>query len=349
MSILIERKFISYISSTLDKFKWITPNQVANFRCNICGDSESSTNKARGYIYAIGVSDMFCYKCQNCGASMSFKKYIKQYFPHYSKELRLDEFQFSRSSNSAVSKPVAVKDVGSIINKTKVRLEACNKLLTCLSDLPSDHLAVKYCTSRQLPESMMSSLYYTPDYKAWINQYVPNDDRRYPSDARLVMLMKDKDGTIFGAQGRTLSNSSNRYITVKFDESRPKVFGLDAIDISLPIFVLEGIIDSLFIPNAIAICGGDVSQSIRATGVTDFSKFIVALDNEPRSIDTVRRMESAISLGCNICFWDVDSSLKDVNDMIKSGMKRSDVLRSIERNIFKGHKALAKLKHWKKV
>ena len=347
MSSFIEQRFISLIAPMHDRFKWVVPGQVANCRCLLCGDSQKSKYKARGYFYIVKKSDMFCYKCQNCGASMSFKKYLKLQFPHYSKEMRLEIFAFNRGHDTPLDtyKPQPIK---SIVQDVKVQLDAPDELLTPLSSLPDDHISVKYCLSRKIPRSKFSDLYYTKNYREWVTTHMDVGEKKYPKDERLVLLMKDKDGKIFGAQGRTLTNSSLRYSTIKFDESKPKLFGLDKVDTTLPIFVLEGVIDSLFIPNSLAICGGDIGSALEAVGV-DFSNFIVVLDNEPRKSDTVRRMMTAISLGCKICIWDVDPSLKDVNEMISHGMSRAEILKRIGSNIYSGSKAIAKLKHWKKV
>lgn len=347
MSAFIEQRYISLISTMHDRFKWVIPGQVANCRCLLCGDSQKSKHKARGYFYVVKKSDMFCYKCQNCGASMSFKKYLKLQFPHYSKEMRLEIFAFNKghdiSSSARNTTPIVP-----IVEETKVLLDSPDALITPLSELPEDHIAVKYCVSRKIPQSRFADMYYTKNYREWVCSHLDVGERKYPKDERLVLLMKDFDGKIFGAQGRTLTNSSLRYSTIKFDESKPKVFGLDKINKELPIFVLEGVIDSFFIPNSLAICGGDISSALQVVGV-DFSNFIAVLDNEPRSPDTIRRMTNAISLGCKICIWDVDPSLKDVNEMIKSGMPRADILKRISSNIYSGSKAIAKLKHWKKV
>ena len=63
---------------------------------------------------------------------------------------------------------------------------------------------------------------------------------------------------MFAVQGRALSQSDLRYITVRIDEQYPKIYGLDRVDISKPIYVVEGPIDSLFVDNCIAVAGGDL-------------------------------------------------------------------------------------------
>ena len=77
-------------------------------------------------------------------------------------------------------------------------------------------------------------------------------------------------------QGRSLSPKSNlRYITILFDDEAPKLYGLDKIREGAPVYVTEGPFDSLFIPQAIAMCGADVDP--RRWGI---SNPIWVYDNE---------------------------------------------------------------------
>ena len=41
------------------------------------------------------------------------------------------------------------------------------------------------------------------------------------------------------------------------DEDEPKIFGLDEMNKKLPVYVVEGPLDSTFIDNSIALCGSD--------------------------------------------------------------------------------------------
>ena len=72
-------------------------------------------------------------------------------------------------------------------------------------------------------------------------------------EPRLVIPFFDKSRKMFAVQGRALGQSDLRYITVRIDEQYPKIYGLDRVDISKPIYVVEGPIDSLFIENCICL------------------------------------------------------------------------------------------------
>ena len=59
-------------------------------------------------------------------------------------------------------------------------------------------------------------------------------------------------------QGRSLSSSGLRYITVLLDEDQPKIFGLDTINHERTTYITEGPFDSLLIDNSLAMAGADV-------------------------------------------------------------------------------------------
>ena len=53
-------------------------------------------------------------------------------------------------------------------------------------------------------------------------------------------------------QGRAFGNEQPKYLTIKFDENKQKVFGLDNINLQEHIYIVEGPIDSMFIDNCLA-------------------------------------------------------------------------------------------------
>ena len=57
MSIWIDVKYLNLVSSKLSFFKKKGDN-LWNFRCPVCGDSEKKKSKARGYVYKKG-NDLF--------------------------------------------------------------------------------------------------------------------------------------------------------------------------------------------------------------------------------------------------------------------------------------------------
>ena len=105
-------------------------------------------------------------------------------------------------------------------------------------------------------------------------------------------------------------------------------------------------IDSLFLPNSIAVGGSDfkkIDDSIKENA-------IIIYDNEPRNTEIVKKIEEVIDLGYTVCIWNDRrvKGLKDINDMIQSGLTSEDVIEIINSNSFTGLSAKLKLKEYKK-
>lgn len=342
--ILVEQSYVMQMSIHLDRFKWVPSVRAAKFRCPICGDSKKNTAKTRGYIYINPTTRThFSYKCFNCGMTMSFLKFIKDYYPSIYAQMRMD-----------LIKETGFKREEKLVDKEEVKkyeIKEDSNYKTCLTELPSHHKAVQYCVGRNIPKEVYSKIFFVKNFAKYVNSICLNKYEKIPEDERIVFEFRDKDGKLFGAQGRILDKGSKkiRFLTLKFDESAHKIYGLESVNKELPVIVTEGVIDSYFLTNAIAQTGGDVLPDLdKIIGVPKSNIYIV-LDNEPRSKDTVHRMENAINHGYNVHFWNVDSSLKDINDMILAGITSKDIMQSIFENSASGFKAKMKFHSWKKI
>lgn len=338
----IERDWINNIASSLEKFSW--QGNTANFRCNICGDSDSNKSKRRAYFYKS--KDGYSFKCHNCGAAHRFSTYLRMTFPLEYQKFKVDLLKDKQAGRTLFDIPD---------KKTEPKLPPLKKELKkhtqiSLDKLPMDHISVKYCVGRRIPVNKFDRIFYTDNFSEWVKENAPSYDyQRLPKDARVLFVLRNRQKKIIGVQARTLDpKSTMRFITLKFDPIANKIYGLDYLDETRPYFVVEGIIDSYFLPNSVALCGGDVTMSLSEL---DKDKAIIVLDNEPRSKDTVTRLKKAIELGYTVCIWDsLDSKYKDINDMIlKGGLTRKDVLKAISQGICKDVDALLRLHLWKRV
>ena len=124
-----------------------------------------------------------------------------------------------------------------------------------------------------------------------------------------------------------------------FDDHQ-KVFGLDTINQNEKVYVTEGPLDSLFVDNAIAMCGADVDLS-----AWDY-EFVYVYDNEPRNKQIIERMEKSISKQDNIVIWPKNVKQKDINDMVLAGLDPSAIILS---NTYNGLEAKLKFTDWKRV
>ena len=204
-----------------------------------------------------------------------------------------------------------------------------------INKLNTTHPARRLVESRQIPEEFYSDLYLCTKFFQWAKI---QSKQEHP---RLVIPFRDETGEVFAAQGRAFGKEVPKYLTVKFAD-KPKIFGLDRVDLSRRIYVVEGPIDSLFIDNCLAVAGADFNH-LQLEDVT------VVLDNEPRSREIITRMENLIDTGYALVIWPQSIQQKDINDMILAGMSSSEVEETIKQNTHHGLEAKMKLAAWKRI
>lgn len=328
----LEQKYINLISYKLKKFKKVGQNY--NFRCCYCGDSKKSESKARGWIFSSKDSPTM-YKCHNCGTPRIFGDFLKDQdynlYAEYLKDKMVDG-----SGNTSIP---------SLQKKTPAAPVTKPIALKTIAELKSDHPARVYVASRAIPESRFDELYYTTKFKTWVNTLIPDKFEYTKNDEpRLIIPLLNEAGKMFGFQGRSFKpNDPLKYITILLDEDMPKIYGLHKIDKTKPVYAFEGPIDSMFIPNSVASAGGKIETNLKKAGIKDA---IVVYDNEPRSIDTVKKMMKSVEAGYPICIWPDNVRESDINNMI---LHKIDAKALIDGNIYKGLSARLKLIEWKKV
>jgi len=326
---LIDSKYISLISSSLQKFKRVKSN-LYNFRCPICGDSQRNKNKARGYIYEVKNNANF--KCHNCGSSLSFSNFLQKINPQMHKEYSLEKFKEGKTGKNFV-----VKSPQFEFKKPDFSKKIVKKKLLDIQKASENEKAKAYLESRKLNSD---KFYYVDNFKSWVNSIKKSfDDVKYDEPRIVIPLVYENK--LIGIQGRSINPSSVKYITIMLDEEAPKIYGFDRIDKELPVYVVEGPFDSTFIDNCVAMCGSD--------GDVDCLKgsdIIFVYDNEPRNKEIVRRIGNTIDRGFKVVIWPKGIQEKDINDMAISGHQVSDVLKL---NTYSGLEAKIKFNNWKKV
>lgn len=337
----IDIKYINMLSPRLDKFGWKKQN-LAACRCPICGDSEKVRSKTRFYFYERG-GNYFC-KCHNCGFGSTLGTLLRKMDEDMSRQYRFEivkEKGYSHASTRTHAPTHA---------SVRKERDAVLSMLDDLSSLPKEHPAVEWATKRKIPSSQMDRLFYCDNYGEWAKNIDP--EVKAGDDERIVIPIIDSDGKVVGAQGRILNGKPDRsvirYITVKADKDAGKQwFGLDRCNPKETVIVVEGPIDSLFLPNAVAMVG--LSDALNIPKSLENSRLIFALDNEPRNVEVSKMMERLMEQGFSVCVWsDKMRGLKDINDMVLSGMPAGSIAREIERNAHSGLSGLIALKRWAK-
>ena len=310
------------LSPRLDKFKKVRDN-LFNFRCPYCGDSQKSRSKARGYFYR-KKNDYF-YRCHNCGKGTTFGKVLEYLDVTMYKEYIMERYK----GDAPKTEQPEFKFEAPKFKKIDPKLEN----LIPINKLNSWHPARQFVESRQLPEEFYSDLYLCPKFFEWSKI---QSQQEHP---RLVIPFRDESGEVFAAQGRAFGKEIPKYLTIKFQD-KPKIFGLDRVDFAKRYYVVEGPLDSMFLNNCLAVAGAD----FRYLPPGDTT---IVLDNEPRSIEIIKQMERLIHQEHELVIWPDTITQKDINDMVLAGVK--DIQTTIDNNTFSGLEATMKLSAWKRI
>jgi len=329
MSIYIDKKYINLVSSSLEKFKW-KKDSLANCRCPMCGDSSRSKVKARGYFYLKG-NDFF-YRCHNCNYGTNLYNFLEKISPAYCREYALERWKNGENGNSNYKKP-----------KIEIKFETKQKLnkafdFPTVASLDDDHVCKKYVLKRRIPEKYHEILLYAEKFPTNISSKLEEND------PRLFIPVYDEIGDLVSYQGRSLTNSSIKYITQHLLEKNAW-FGMSDLKDG-EVFVFEGPIDSMFIPNSVATLGmGNWSK------IPEFllgRKLIYVLDNEPRNKEVVKTMLDICNDKKNVCVWPEKIKYKDVNEMILAGYTPNQIKKIIIENTCSGPFCLFKITQWRK-
>ena len=328
---MIDVQYLYNISPRLDRVKKKSRN-LFNFRCPYCGDSQKNKSKARGFVYA--VKNEYFYKCHNCSKGTTLSKLIEYIDPQLHKEYIIEKY---KTGNNNTTKEPEFK-----FEPVKFDDKALKELTRL--DTISDHPAYKMFVEKRHLQNYHDKLYVTWHFYAWVNKLIPNKFPNIKEDhPRVVIPFLDVDNKMFAFQGRAFGDEQPKYITIKLDEKKRRIYGLDRLDVSKTTYITEGPIDSLFLPNAIAVAGSDLEiQSLKR-------KAVYVFDNEPRNGEIVNKMKKLIEKNYKICIWPKSLKYKDINDMVMAGMTPVEVQGIIDNNTFSKLSAHQQLVNWKEV
>ena len=229
--------------------------------------------------------------------------------------------------------------------KPKFKPQPTKINLPSIDELDGEHFARKYFESRKIPESFKDKVYFAEDFREWAQEISKIDYSNLGKDEpRMVIPFFDMEGKLIAAQGRALGKSELRYITVKVEESYRKIYGLDRWNPEDTTYITEGPIDSMFLPNCLAVAGGDL-QTIKM----DKEQTVLIFDNEPRNEHTVKKLMKAIDDGWSVVIWSKERKFKDINDLIMSGLLTDEILFIINKRTMRGLEADWAAREWRNV
>ncbi len=341
MSIVTDTNYLLQLSPRLERFKKVR-DYLWNFRCPHCGDSQKNKLKARGYAYR-KKTDLY-FKCHNCGMGQSVGNLIKDIDPSLHKRYVMERYKAGETGKGKTKAPEFK------FEPPKFKPKKTIIHLPSIGSLPKEHYARVYYEGRKIPNQYMDKIFFSEDFKNWAQSVCQVDySNLTKGEPRLVIPFFDKDNKLIGAQGRALRESKVRYVTVKVHENAQKVFGLERWNKKEPTYLIEGPIDSLFLPNCLAMAGADMSDLSFLNKINTTLIF----DNEPRNEHIVKRMTNALEGGWRVLVWPDSGNKwnsrapKDINEMILGGKTSDEILEIINRNTYSGQMGKWEVTMWK--
>ena len=329
MTLSIDLKYFTQISSQLERCKQ-RDSYVFAFRCPICGDSRENKAKLRGYVYRRG--DGLSFTCHNCNTPIGFRgllKFVDQnVYAQYSSESFLDKKKWDNKE----------PEKKSVYEKARLPFQK-------LSELPSNHDAVKWFRGRMLPEKFLSEFYFVDEFKkvGMLNPIAK--EKAITDEPRILIPVWSEDRQLQALVCRDLYDwTDKKYMILKFYDGSI-IYGLERLDKNKPIYVVEGPLDSLFIPNCLAVIG----TAFGKIDLFDLPKrrCTVIFDNQPKEPQIVNQLKRFIKNGYNVVIWKSREGQKvDINDMVKNG---EDPMKEIKERTFNGLMAELEFTKWRKI
>ena len=334
MALYDDITFLNRLAYKLDKFKE-THKHVWNFRCPICGDSKKDPHKARGYIYAR--QDRLVFKCHNCSEALTFAGLLQSTDPLLYEEYRTSLYVPNRRTAPKPAEPEKPKR----LHGDKIFYEVCKRC----SDLPPTHEARKYLLARHVQDH--NGVYFVERggdlAQANPSRYegIRKIDRGY---IVFPYFYRNSLGgwSVAKVKARCLGEVDRkyRYLSISFSDVEGHLpYGGHRIDPNDTdnIYVVEGEIDSLMLPNAVARGSSDLYNVATCLPPgTDNRRLVFIYDNEGRNKEIRRNMERTQKGGYRIFRWPKDIPVhvaKDLNDVIANGLyDREGLLELVKRN-----------------
>jgi len=271
-------------------------------RCPLCGDSRKSKTKMRGHYY-IQSQTFHCFNCSSSVSALTLLKHLSGEDYQSLKRQYIKESYSSKSKQKKADKQPTVldelKDVESIIPASWYN--------------PLSESAKSYLDNRMIFDAPFigdTSFYSCFD----------KNNLEY-----ILIPWKFKDVDVYYQINDFMKHGERKYI---FPYNKTKmIFGLDNIDRSFKyIICFEGVYDSLFVKNGIAIGGKSITnnQRILLKSLFPHHKIVMALDNDVAGKEAALKQ---IDEDPSLCFFNWAKkypNVKDINDLVIN-MNRVDL------------------------
>lgn len=338
----LEEKYINSISFELPKFEQTSRQPpVFNFVCVQpgCGAGKKRIKK-KAYFYL--KDDHFYYKCFRCGHHQRFTNFLKEFNSSLYQEYVLENLQETKKARPERLKFTATQNATELLEERR-RMEAIMALFRSVDHVPMKHPAFQYVKRRKIDPKWYHRLFVIEEAKDIAKLFPEYEEKVRGSETRLFIPCFDRDGQLVGGTCRAIDPCLElRYIAVRVHDQSELVFNLDLIELHEPVLVVEGPIDSMFLPNCIGAGGLNLKKLLK---IVPRDNLTLVFDNQPKHPTVVSSMRSAISLGLPVVIWPNELPYKDINDMVLNNVEPLPIIKS---HTYRDTQAGVRLELWKR-
>jgi len=333
MSLWIEETYLKLIGHRLTRFSQIDTHRW-KCSCPICGDSAKKKNKTRCY-FGVKTGKLMLH-CFNCNAGKQFSTFLREFDNNLYQQFILETFKDNLNTDSR-----NLENIMKHIPETKKYIPDIFADLPLVSSMDSKSLVYIFSEQRKLPIDTFE-FHFAVNFVDWAKGHTEKfNSWRGKDHSRLIIPWRDREAKIIGYSARALDNSQEqKYYRIFLDDSsKEKYFGIDRFDASEQVYVLEGEIDSLMIPNAIAVGNGKLHSYMNKDA-------IYIPDSDTRNPHIMRGVREMIDVGLRVCLLPTDLP-KDLNEMAQNGFTCDEIIDIINGNTVQGLAAKMKFSTWK--
>ena len=344
---ILNKKFAndSYIKRKIDVY-----HDRLNFSCVCCGDSLSNIRKKRGNLYL----DTLVYHCYNCGAHMGINTLLHRFNEELSNEDKIVVHEIQQNAKKFEKRVSSSQSSMSmtLLDKLAIPKDILFRQLGIISPY-KDVTASNYLKSRMINIKDWKYFAYNPLTKELyilntspldrvigfqIRQLDPKSHKQRYTSSRLTKIYSDvfnKD--INGIVERLLLKESlgEKYIEeedgveniVANLDRLSGIFNIMNVNLSQPLTIMEGPIDSLAIANSIAL----QSAAKHLDGFFDEVENVRYLfDNDKTGREmTLKKMKNHKTVflwGQYLDMIKSKTNIKDINDLQKQNLFNIDII-----------------------
>lgn len=305
-----------------------------NFRCPVCGDSRRRVNVKRGYYYP-DTNSYHCFHENGCGASGLW--IVAKFTSVPYDQVKKDFIAFQRKMGS--------DKFG--LKSTRMPVKTVDRV----QDRPVEGIPIPDCwmpvNERETPDAYR----YLARRRIFEAPFLPKGYEFYfNADTRRLVLPWRMDGEMIYYQQRALYKGQEpKYLFPRTEKAVKTIFGLDSIDICFPyIFLLEGVLDCIYVKNGVAIGGLDYTE-YQGTLLEGYPMCepVYMLDNQRTDPSSKRKLESLVERDhkIKIFVWPKDILAKDVNEHVcRTGANPFSDGEFMKKRVFSGLKGLLEVR-----